>query len=106
MNEKDKKDKKENQINVVLPHEIADGVYSNLAIISHSTDEFVLDFLSIVPGVPDAKVKSRIICTPQHAKKLLRALSDNIQRYENSFGEIIEYEHKMPNINTKFYGEA
>ena len=59
-----------------------------------------------MPGVSDAKVRSRIICTPQHAKKLLRALSDNIQRYENNFGEIIEHEHKMPNINTNFYGEA
>jgi hypothetical protein len=100
------KDKKENQINVYLPPEIADGIYSNLAIISHSPDEFVIDFLSLVPGVQDAKVKSRIICTPQHAKKLLRALADNIQRYENSFGEIVEHEQKMPNINTNFYGEA
>ncbi len=76
------------QINVELPPEQAEGTYSNLAIITHSPAEFVLDFTRIMPGVPKAKVYARIIMTPQHAKSLLRALQDNIQKYEAQFGEI------------------
>ncbi|HPD65699.1 MAG TPA: DUF3467 domain-containing protein [Bacteroidia bacterium] len=77
-----------NEINVELPEEIADGIYSNLAIITHSHSEFIIDFIKIMPGVNRAKVKSRIILTPQHAKRLLRALQDNIQKFENQFGQI------------------
>lgn len=80
--------KEENQIQIELSDEIAQGVYSNLAIISHSTSEFVVDFIRIVPGVPKAKVKSRIILTPEHAKRLLFALGENIEKFEKMNGTI------------------
>lgn len=80
--------KKENQINVELSEDVADGIYSNLAIITHSNSEFIVDFIKIMPGVNRARVKSRIILTPQHAKRLLRALQDNIQKFEAQFGHI------------------
>ena len=70
------------QINIELDETIAEGIYSNLAIINHSSSEFVLDFVSIMPGIPKAKVKSRIVLTPQHAKRLLRAIGENIHRFE------------------------
>ncbi|NDV67585.1 DUF3467 domain-containing protein [Dysgonomonas sp. 25] len=76
------------QIQIELPEDVAQGTYSNLAIISHSSSEFVIDFVRVVPGIPKAKVKSRIILTPEHAKRLLYALNDNINRYEQSSGEI------------------
>ncbi len=78
----------QNQINIELSEEIAEGVYSNLAMIAHSNSEFVIDFIRLMPGVPKAKVKSRIVITPEHAKRLLRALEDNIEKYEKTFGEI------------------
>lgn len=81
-----------NQINIELTEEIADGTYANLAIIQHSFAEFVLDFANIMPGAPKAKVKSRIVMTPQHAKKLMRALIDNIKKYESQNGIIQEHE--------------
>ena len=84
--------KGQNQLNIELSEEVAEGVYSNLAIISHSPSEFVLDFIRIMPNVTKAKVKSRIILTPQHAKRLLNALSDNIKKYESQFGLIDEPE--------------
>lgn len=87
-----KKGKGQNQLNIELSEEIAEGIYSNLAIISHSPSEFVMDFVRIVPNVPKAKVKSRIIMTPQHAKRLLNALGENIKRYESQFGVIEEPE--------------
>ncbi len=77
-----------NQLNIELKEDIAQGIYSNLAIISHSSSEFVLDFVRIMPGIPKAEVKSRIILTPEHAKRLLLALSDNISKYESSRGTI------------------
>ncbi|MCX6245390.1 MAG: DUF3467 domain-containing protein [Bacteroidetes bacterium] len=77
-----------NQINIELPDEIAEGIYSNLAIITHSPSEFVVDFVNMMPGIPKAKVKSRIILTPQHAKRLYKALKDNIAKYESMHGEI------------------
>lgn len=83
-------EKKENQIDIELSEEIAEGTYSNLAIITHSNSEFVLDFIRMMPGVPKAKVKARIVLTPQHAKRLMGALADNLTRYESSFGEIKE----------------
>lgn len=82
----------ENQLNIELSDQIADGIYSNLAILSHSHSEFVVDFVHIVPGVPKAKVKSRIILTPQHAKRLLAALKDNLSKYESVYGKINETE--------------
>jgi uncharacterized protein (DUF1778 family) len=72
----------ENQLNIELSEEIAEGIYSNLAIITHSSSEFVFDFIRVMPGVPKAKVKSRIILTPEHAKRLLSALEDNIEKFE------------------------
>jgi len=78
----------ENQLNIELSEEIAEGIYSNLAIITHSNQEFVLDFIRIMPGTPKAKVKSRIIITPEHAKRLLIALEDNIEKYEAVNGHI------------------
>jgi hypothetical protein len=77
-----------NQINIELSEEIAEGTYSNLAIITHSVSEFVVDFVRVMPGVPKAKVKSRVIMTPEHAKRLLHALSDNIAKYEHFNGKI------------------
>jgi len=76
------KKKKQNQINIELPEEMADGVYANLAIISHSHSEFVLDFIRMLPNVPKAKVKSRVIVSPEHAKRIVNALADNIKKYE------------------------
>ena len=81
-------DPKSQQINIELGEKEAEGIYSNLAIITHSPAEFVIDFTRVVPGVPKARVLSRIITTPQHAKMLLRALKDNIDKFESRFGEI------------------
>lgn len=80
--------KKPNQLAVDLPEDIAEGTYANLAMISHSQSEFVLDFIRMVPNVPKAKVKSRVIITPQHAKRLLKALNDNLKKYEAQFGPV------------------
>lgn len=93
-------DKEQNPFNIELDEKIAEGIYSNLAIINHSDTEFVVDFVSIMPGVPKGKVKSRIILTPQHAKRLLRALQDNIGRFESANGEINDSE--TPNIPMNF----
>ena len=82
----------QNQLNIELTEEIADGIYSNLAIITHSTSEFVIDFVKVMPGVPKAKVKSRILLTPQHAKRLMGALAENIQKYEAVHGAIKQTE--------------
>lgn len=76
------------QINIELTEEIADGIYANLAIITHSSAEFVMDFINVMPGLPKAKVKSRVVMTPVHAKKLMRALIDNIKRFETQNGVI------------------
>jgi Protein of unknown function (DUF3467) len=78
----------QNQLNIELSEEMADGIYSNLAIITHSNAEFVIDFIRIMPGVPKAKVKSRILLTPQHAKRLMKAMQDNIMKYETVHGAI------------------
>lgn len=86
-------------INIELGEDVAEGIYSNLAIISHSNSEFVVDFIRMMPNVPKAKVKSRIVLTPQHAKRLLMALKDNVQRYEMQFGKIEEQDHSIPAMN-------
>lgn len=93
--------KKQKQINIELSEEMAEGLYSNLAMITHSNAEFIVDFIKLMPGVPKAKVKSRIILTPQHAKRLLRALQDNINKFEKLHGEIKEPSSGdgMPPIN-------
>ena len=80
-------DNKKN-INIELDENIAQGSYSNLVVVNHSPTEFVVDFISMMPGMPKAKVKSRVILTPQHTKRLLRALVDNVKKYESQFGEI------------------
>lgn len=85
---KEKQTQNQSQINIELSEEVAEGVYSNLAMIAHSNSEFVVDFIRLMPGVPKAKVKSRIIITPEHAKRLLLALKDNIDKYEATFGPI------------------
>ncbi|TDB63647.1 DUF3467 domain-containing protein [Arundinibacter roseus] len=78
----------EQQINIELTEEMAEGVYSNLAMIAHSNSEFILDFIRLMPGIPKAKVKARVIVTPEHAKRLLEALKDNIRRFEEINGPI------------------
>jgi hypothetical protein len=93
-----------NQLNIETSEEVADGIYSNLAIITHSNSEFVLDFVRVMPGVPKAKVRSRILLTPQHAKRLMRALADNISKFEQVHGNIRETE--MPEIPMNFGGPA
>ncbi len=82
------KENLEQPIDIELSEEIAEGAYSNLAIITHSQSEFIIDFVRILPGIPKGKVKSRIIMTPQHAKRLLFALGDNMQKFESNFGEV------------------
>ncbi len=79
------------QINVELGEKEAEGIYSNLALITHSPAEFVIDFTRMLPGTPKAKVFARIVMTPQHAKSLLKAMQENVQKYENQFGEIKIY---------------
>lgn len=105
----DKKDiKAGNQINIELSEETAEGVYANLAMIAHSSSEFVIDFIRMMPGVPKAKVKSRIVITPEHAKRLLLALEDNIDKFESTFGEIkaVEGAPKFPMNFGGTVGEA
>lgn len=76
------------EIEIDLPEAVSDGQYANLAIISHSPTEFIVDFINMMPGVPKGKVKSRIILNPVHAKRLLKALNDNVLKYEKNFGVI------------------
>lgn len=82
------KQQPENQLNIELSEEVAEGVYSNLAMIAHSNTEFVIDFIRLMPGVPKAKVKARVVITPEHARRLLSALKDNIEKFEANFGPI------------------
>ena len=81
-------EKKQEGLNIELTEEVAEGTYSNIAIINHSPSEFVVDFIQMMPGVPKAKVKSRIILTPQHAKRLMNDLNDNISKFQAQHGEI------------------
>lgn len=98
---------KKNQLNIELKEDVAQGTYSNLAIITHSTSEFVLDFIRIMPGMPKANVKSRVILTPEHAKRLMQALKDNIVKYESMHGPIKDIEGSgSPNIPLNFGGPA
>ena len=96
---------KENQINIELSEEIAEGEYANLAMIAHSSSEFVIDFIRLMPGIPKAKVKARIVITPEHAKRLLAALGDNIRRFEDSFGEI-KHTYDEPSFPMNFGGHV
>lgn len=94
------------QINIELDEKTAEGIYSNLAIINHSASEFVVDFVTIMPGTPKAKVKSRIILTPQHAKRFLKALGENIHRFEQVNGEIKDTEQPQIPLNFGPAGQA
>jgi hypothetical protein len=85
-------EQQQQQLNIELSEEMADGEYANLAIITHSFAEFVVDFVNVMPNVPKAKVKSRIVMTPQHAKRLMRALVDNVKRFEAQYGAIKDQE--------------
>ena len=98
--------KPKNQINIELSAEQADGIYANLAMISHSHSEFIIDFIKMMPGMPKAKVKSRIILTPQHAKRLSKALQENIKRFENAHGKIRDYEQPPVPLNFGPAGQA
>ena len=90
------KEENPNQLNIELNEEIAEGTYSNLAIISHSPAEFIVDFIRIMPGVPKARVKSRILMTPQHAKRLMQALQENVVKYESLHGPIKNIDPPKP----------
>lgn len=94
------------QINIELDEQMAEGIYSNLAIINHSASEFVVDFVCIMPGAPKAKVKSRIVLTPQHAKRLIKALAENVQRFEQAHGEIKDSEQPQIPLNFGPTGQA
>ncbi len=87
------------QLNIELGDDVAEGVYSNMAMITHSSAEFVVDFIRLMPGIPKAKVKSRIVMTPQHAKRLLRALTENISKFEAVHGSIKETDGGKVPIN-------
>jgi len=80
----------EQKIDINLPEEIGQGIYSNLAIISHSNSEFIVDFVSLMPGLPKGQVRSRVVMTPQNTKRLLNALAENISKYEEQFGVITD----------------
>lgn len=95
-----------NQLNIELDESVAEGTYANLAIINHSVSEFVVDFVNVMPGTPKAKVKSRIILTPQHAKRLTKALAENVSRFEQSHGEIKDYEQAPIPLNFGPAGQA
>lgn len=97
---------KENQLNIEIDEAIADGTYANLAIINHSVSEFVVDFVNVMPGTPKAKVKSRIILTPQHAKRLAKALTENVQKFEQAHGDIKDYEQPPVPMNFGPAGKA
>jgi hypothetical protein len=92
------------QLNIELNEETAQGIYSNLAIITHSPAEFVVDFIRMMPGVPKAKVQSRIILTPQHAKRLMQALRENITKYESVHGPIKDAPGQDPMMSMGFGG--
>ena len=102
-----KKDKtKKNNINIELDESIAQGLYSNLVIVNHSPTEFVLDFINVMPGAPKAKVRSRIILTPEHTKKFINALGKNLDKFEKSFGKIKNFQKEVIPISFGPKGEA
>ena len=94
----------DNQLNIEISEEVAEGTYANLAMIAHSQGEFVIDFIRLMPNTPKARVKSRIIITPEHAKRLLAALSDNLEQYEARFGAIAQHQEKDFRMPLNFGG--
>ena len=100
----DEKKQRKGQINIDLKEDVAQGVYSNLAVITHSSAEFVLDFVRVMPGVPKAEVKSRIILTPEHAKCFFNALKDNLEKFEKMHGPIKDSDGGGPSMPMNFGG--
>jgi hypothetical protein len=98
--------KNPNQLNIEVPEEVAGGVYSNFVIVGHSASEFVIDFVQIMPGLPQAKVKSRIIMAPSQVKRLFAALGDNIDKYEKMFGNIHVQDNPNSHLPPGFAGPA
>jgi ribonuclease BN (tRNA processing enzyme) len=88
-----------NQLNIEISEEVAEGNYSNLAIITHSHAEFVIDFVNVMPGTPKSKVKSRVILTPQHAKRFMKALTEYVNRFEQLNGKIQDLEEVQLPLN-------
>jgi len=95
----EEQNQQQNQLNIEISEEVAEGEYANLAIITHSHAEFVIDFVNVMPGTPKSKVKSRIILTPQHAKRFMKALTENIQRFEAANGKIQDLEDVQIPLN-------
>ena len=102
----DKEKNKEKKINIEIDEKISEGIYSNLAIINHSISEFVVDFVTIMPGSPKAKVRSRVILSPEHTKKFIRALSDNLSKYESVNGTIKDFKKEIIPLSFGPKGEA
>jgi hypothetical protein len=100
----DQQQPQEQQLNIELTEEIVDGIYANLAVITHSFAEFVIDYVNVMPNMPKAKVKARIVMTPQHAKRLMLALIDNVKRFEAQHGVIKDQE--QVNMPFTFSGPA
>lgn len=94
------------QLQIELKEDVAQGIYANLAIIAHSSSEFIVDFVRVLPGIPKAGVKARIVLAPEHAKRLLRALEDNIDKYERAFGPIRIPEERTFSSLANIKGEA
>ncbi len=97
-----KPDENQNQLEIELTEQEASGTYSNLVMITHSASEFILDFIAVMPGAPKAKVLKRMVLTPDHAKRLSTALTENVRRFEEQFGEIETQGH--PNVNMSYRG--
>ena len=95
----DQQQQNPNQLNIEITEEVAEGEYANLVIITHSHAEFVVDFVNVMPGTPKSKVKSRIILTPQHAKRFMKALTENVQRFEAANGAIRDLEEIQVPMN-------
>ncbi len=95
----DNNNEQPNQLNIEISEEVAEGIYANLAIITHSHAEFVIDFVNVMPGTPKSKVKSRIILTPQHAKRFMKALIENVNRFESLNGKIQDLEDMQIPMN-------
>ncbi|MBL6619514.1 MAG: DUF3467 domain-containing protein [Flavobacteriales bacterium] len=95
---------KKPKLNIELPDEVAPGVYSNLAVVTHSQTEFVLDFIQVMPGTPKAKVRSRVVLSPQHAKRVMKMLVDNIGKFEGQHGKIEMASQPEPSFPVNFGG--
>ena len=106
MNRPEQNEDPHSRIDIELSEDIAEGTYSNLVMIAHSPEEFILDFIRVMPGLPKANVKSRIIITPAHAKRLLHALGENVTRYEMAYGAINEHTAPGQGVQFGFPGEA